>query len=215
MRRKPCEGRNVEDSDADLYAEYHGNHSNSSNTSMSDNLDPFHGQGQDDRPQPRHRQLSGRKNGEQSALQNKERYENFPDLKSTIDVNFVSMYRQTSTERKNIQSESTVAKDSGQEEIVNKVGYNFEKKFGEVFSEHKKYLQEKRVHDEQRRLYLEIGDEGRTNRSKSWSEGWWLACTCIMWSHLCTSQKLLVFLDIQLQRYANNNKAWLNFAEGF
>lgn len=167
MRRKPCEGRNIEDSDADLYAEYHGSHSNSDVNSSGD-IDPLQGQG--DSPQPRQRRVSGKKDKEKSAMENRERYDIFPDLKSTIDVNFVSMYKKiANSDKTKTQSAGIDPKESKMENKMK--GYDFEKQFGDVYTEHRKYLEEKRIHDQQRQQFVDHSEEVRANRSKSWSEG--------------------------------------------
>ena len=62
MRRKPCEGRNIEDSEADLYAEYHGNQGDSPYGNIqghgqinSTALDPIKNLNLEVTPQIRHR----------------------------------------------------------------------------------------------------------------------------------------------------------------
>ncbi|XP_053374079.1 sterol regulatory element-binding protein cleavage-activating protein-like [Mercenaria mercenaria] len=170
MRRKPCEGRNVEDSDADLYAEYHGNHSNQ--VVFSVDVDPS--RGQDDQPRPRLRRISGRSENEPNSSQSNETFEKFPDLKNTIDFNFSRMYTEKSSNMNISQNVGNSPKDNVKEEVkesTGKVGYDFQKKFSELYSEHDKFLEEKRIHEENKRQYLEMSHESRASRSKSWSEG--------------------------------------------
>lgn len=156
MKRKPCEGRNVEDSEAELYAEYHGSHDNQV---MS--TDP----GQDDQAGPRLRRISGRSENDNLPS---DRFEQFPDLKSTIELNFTRMYsgkvpNVSVTNHEEIPSTQTSVTDMNQ-------GHGFDfKKFDGLYQEHEQYLEDKKVHDEARKHYLSL--EARANRSKSWSEG--------------------------------------------
>ena len=166
MRRKPCEGRNVNDSEADLYAEYHGNHSIQTSSSIGLDLS----NSMDDQPRPRLRRISGRSENEQNVSQSKEKFENFPDLKNTIDYNFSKMYRDKNSVINSTQSAKTDTKDNDNES-TGKKGYDFQTKFNELYNEHSKFLEEKRVHDESKRQYLEMSYESRASRSKSWSEG--------------------------------------------
>ncbi|KAL4222496.1 hypothetical protein ACF0H5_018535 [Mactra antiquata] len=159
MKRKPCEGRNVEDSEAELYAEYHGNYDNqivATPTNIS----------HEDQPQPRLRRTSGRSD---NAQQSGDRFENFPDLKNTIDLNFTRMYcgkqppaRVTKSEE--IGNSQNVSSEDGKDD-----GYDFKERFDGLYQEHEQYLEDKKVHDESRRQYLSL--ESSSHRSKSWSEG--------------------------------------------
>ncbi|XP_060568692.1 sterol regulatory element-binding protein cleavage-activating protein-like [Ruditapes philippinarum] len=170
MRRKPCEGRNVNDSEADLYAEYHGNNGNQSTFSVGLDLS----NNSDDQPRPRLRRISGRSETEQNVSQSKEIFEDFPDLKNTIDYNFSKMYRYKNSDVNVIQSAKTESKENTVGEVnesTGKKGYDFQQQFGELYNEHSKFLEEKRIHDENKRQYLELSHESRASRSKSWSEG--------------------------------------------
>lgn len=169
MRRKPCEGRNIEDSDADLYAEYHGNNSNLMNSSSDLELCGC----QDDQPRPRLRRISGRSDNDQSSTQCRDRFEKFPDLKNTIDFNFQSMYSAKNHGKQSLQGDNSVETESvvGKRENLDREGYNFQDKFKDLYKEHDKFLEEKRQHEELRNHYLENNMETRASRSKSWSEG--------------------------------------------
>ncbi|XP_052246747.1 sterol regulatory element-binding protein cleavage-activating protein-like [Dreissena polymorpha] len=177
MRRKPCEGRNVEDSDAELYAEYHGNHGNPKVSSRDLDLSAL----QDDvaeRPQMRHRRKHEPKERTPHAELNREKFEHFPDLRSTIDTNFSAMF---SMPRQQIDRKGEGEKDESSssfsqsdisehfsnisDKSVNSSGFNFEDSFKETYEEHKKYYMESQQ-DEDARIF-----ERRANRSKSWSEG--------------------------------------------
>ncbi|OWF39399.1 sterol regulatory element-binding protein cleavage-activating protein-like [Mizuhopecten yessoensis] len=89
VKRKPCVGRNIEDSDADLYDEYHGD---SSTLSMDTSLhqqearyDPDQGLSGG----PRHRSHSNTKPPGDACRRNIFNFE--PDLNSTIDTNFTAL----------------------------------------------------------------------------------------------------------------------------
>jgi hypothetical protein len=188
MRRKPCEGRNVNDSEADLYAEYHGNNGNQSTFSVG--LDPSNNS--DDQPRPRLRRISGRSETEQNVSQSKEIFENFPDLKNTIDYNFSKMYRYKNSDVNVIQSAKTESKENTVGEVnesTGKKGYDFQQQFGELYNEHSKFLEEKRIHDENKRQYLELSHESRASRSKSWSEGQYLKNTNDKIVSICSIKK--------------------------
>ncbi|KAK7488750.1 hypothetical protein BaRGS_00020047 [Batillaria attramentaria] len=81
-RRKPCLGRNIEDSDADLYAEYHGGKMTPESTSSSEGS-----------LIERTRAFERRIERNRQAM---ERYSEFtPDLTSTINTDFASMEPQS------------------------------------------------------------------------------------------------------------------------
>jgi len=78
-RRKPCLGRNIEDSDADLYAEYHGGKTPESTSSSE-----FDGSYLD-----RCRSLERRSEKNRLALERPDEF--LPDLASTINTDFASI----------------------------------------------------------------------------------------------------------------------------
>ncbi|XP_052801573.1 sterol regulatory element-binding protein cleavage-activating protein-like [Mya arenaria] len=171
MRRKPCEGRNIEDSDADLYAEYHGSHRNLEVSSSDLDLTPP----DEERPQMRHRKIDEAKEKCISAEKNKETYENFPDLKSTIDTDFTRMFKTSTPESARNKPVSQDSESSSKRVSVSDnsstskkgvTGYDFENRFAQMYNEHEKYLDEKKQDEERSRSF-----EVRGNRSKSWSEG--------------------------------------------
>lgn len=174
MKRKPCEGRNIEDSDADLYAEYHGNHGDNtiSDIEIGQGNCIEYGQGEVDKLVPRHRGVSERKeNQAQYTGGISERFENFPDLKHTIDVNFVNLYADSKFIEKNSLNTdiNEICKDVTSPTVYGvgrTAGYNFEEKISVLYSEHNKFVAEKKVYNEHR-----LNIETREIRSKSWSEG--------------------------------------------
>ena len=135
MRRKPCEGRNIEDSEADLYAEYHGNQGDSPYGNIqgqgqinSTALDPIKNLNLEVTPQIRHRrgvehqersmegvegarekQAVGSEKGPMKKIDNTD---NFPDLKSTIDMNFSQMYRRSPSVEKTVTIKEPCEKSS-------------------------------------------------------------------------------------------------------
>ncbi|XP_074658756.1 sterol regulatory element-binding protein cleavage-activating protein-like [Tubulanus polymorphus] len=78
LARYPCSGRNMDDSDADLYAEYHGNNDYyaEKTTPPSDN---------DDQTNNKNKMASGRKGHR--------RFESWPDLTPMIETNFTALAR--------------------------------------------------------------------------------------------------------------------------
>lgn len=81
--RKPCVGRNIEDSDADLYAEYHGGKMTPESTSSSEGSVI-------ERTRILERRVD-RKN-----ISKEPRYCRLtPDLSNTINTNFASIHQQT------------------------------------------------------------------------------------------------------------------------
>ena len=87
MKRKPCEGRNTEDSEADLYAEFHGNHGDETDIKE----EPADVEiGDSDRPLPRHRRVADKPDVD-SAIKGgsrADRFKHLPDLSNSIQVKF-------------------------------------------------------------------------------------------------------------------------------
>ncbi|XP_060066336.1 sterol regulatory element-binding protein cleavage-activating protein-like [Ylistrum balloti] len=86
VKRKPCVGRNIEDSDADLYDEYHGD---SSSASIDTSLYQVEGSDVSLSGGPRHRGRSNVKHPGDACRRNIFSFE--PDLNSTIDTNFTAV----------------------------------------------------------------------------------------------------------------------------
>jgi len=107
MRRKPCEGRNIDDSEADLYAEFHGSPRNQINNS---DLDIDLESSLEENIQMRHRKRNEtQEKWQESDDRREESYslkERFPDLKSTIDTNFSRMHKALSPKSSNSDSQS-------------------------------------------------------------------------------------------------------------
>ena len=181
MKRR-VEGRNIEDSDAELYAEYHG-----TDSVLSDDLDIsscF-----DNSAEVRHRV----KFSVQPELETeKDKYELHPNLSSTIETNFTSMYRQNSetgqTENLGQGERSASAgsdtkineSDTSQTSAILKnlnssaeTGYDFSTKFDELYTEQRHIVEDGRRRQSERRRSQErqLLNESLSNRSKSWSEG--------------------------------------------
>lgn len=112
VKRKPCLGRNIEDSDADLYAEYHGDDS-SVLTDSSNNIGP------------RQRSSSGRKDTEAA----RKLFIAQPDLSSTINTNF------------SILSNSDQLSLTPSPQPENR-GFDFTGQFGNVYANHQRFLEE-------------------------------------------------------------------------
>ncbi|XP_055959285.1 sterol regulatory element-binding protein cleavage-activating protein [Patella vulgata] len=105
-RRKPCLGRNIEDSDADLYAEYHGDSFGMESTGSSDTS------------------LSEKSRSLDYSRHN--RFENEPDLSSTISFDF-------STPDPVTPKLSEISKDG---DASASQGYDFKSRFNKVYEEH-------------------------------------------------------------------------------
>ncbi|XP_069110525.1 sterol regulatory element-binding protein cleavage-activating protein-like [Argopecten irradians] len=92
IKRKPCVGRNIEDSDADLYDEYHGDSS-----AVSTDTSLYQQDGGDIGGGPRHRGRSNAKQPGDVCRRNIFSFE--PDLNSTIDTNFSALNSPENTHR--------------------------------------------------------------------------------------------------------------------
>lgn len=177
MKRR-VEGRNIEDSDADLYAEYHG-----TDSSLNDDLDLS---GSHDNSSTIRHRVSFSCQSEKEIENNS--FEFQPDLSSTIETNFRSMYQKKADNRekfsKGQSSKSGSSSDLGNNEVTNgdneenlnnsaEKGYDFESKFKELYREQRHVVEDTRVREAQRRSYQERRNisENMSNRSKSWSEG--------------------------------------------
>ncbi|CAH1788116.1 unnamed protein product [Owenia fusiformis] len=93
LRRKPCVGRNINDSDADLYAEYHGSPPTSditqpqlSTASSMEEIDPFETFNQ------------------QSPSIHNDIFEHLPDLSDTIDTDFMSISKNSNSSNRSAHS---------------------------------------------------------------------------------------------------------------
>ncbi|BFZ00983.1 hypothetical protein BsWGS_04023 [Bradybaena similaris] len=149
--RRPCVlGRNVEDSDADLYAEYHGEMDgrSSSETSLLEDG------GEDDGVRIRKGNFlstdtSGR--GKRMGRSRQSRYQDLmPDLVSTINTEFSSMCCQVPA--------------SGAP-----TGYNFRSWFEGVYEEHRRFMEDD--HQTQQQTVQPSGDR---SRSCSFGDHWML-----------------------------------------
>lgn len=172
MKRR-VEGRNVEDSDADLYAEYHGKDS-----AIGDDLESL--DCHDNSSGVRHRVTFSCQSENE-----RDRYELHPDLSSTIETNFTSMHH------KKMEDKGKVASGQGQDQNSNDAntskketdcdtrqtnaseGYDFRTKFEELYREQRHIVEDSRIREEERRRSKEKHNitESLINRSKSWSEG--------------------------------------------
>ncbi|XP_012945124.1 sterol regulatory element-binding protein cleavage-activating protein [Aplysia californica] len=148
--RRPCVGRNIEDSDADLYAEYHGSRSSSESSLLGD----ASGDGVRVRKGNSFTLHTGSTHGRRSSRRRKSSRESQdvkPDLSSTINTEFSSM------DGPLVQSSPN--------------GFDFQTLFEGVYEEHRRYLQEEgndlRVHSSNDLTLLSSYDE----RSRSWSYG--------------------------------------------
>ncbi|CAG5116411.1 unnamed protein product, partial [Candidula unifasciata] len=157
-QRRPCVGRNIEDSDADLYAEYHGA-MDSRSSSESSLLETKAGGDSDGvrirtgRILPADTSGHGKKIGpsRRSSL----KYQDLvPDLVSSINTEFSSMHQPTPA-------------------INSSTGYDFRSWFEGVYEEHRRFMaddsqmQQPRVHSSSDLTM--IGKYG--DRSRSWSYG--------------------------------------------
>lgn len=88
-RRRPCVGRNIEDSDADLYAEYHGSRS-SSELSLAEESGGWDGI-RSRRGNSSWSDVRGRRVGSARKSNSLTRSDLKPDLVSTINTEFTSI----------------------------------------------------------------------------------------------------------------------------
>ena len=188
MKRK-VEGRNIEDSDAELYAEYHG-----TDSALSDDLDLS--PGLDNSSEVRHRVKFS---NPPEIETERDRYELHPNLSSTIETNFTSMYREKPKigQKTNLgqgevnlgqgerspsagsdmkKDESDTSQTSADIENVNNsadMGYDFRTKFEDLYREQRYIVEDGRRRESEKRRSQErqLMNESLFNRSKSWSEG--------------------------------------------
>ena len=185
MKRR-VEGRNIEDSDAELYAEYHG-----TDSVLSDDLDIS--SCLDNSAEVRHRV----KFSVQPEFETvKDKYELHPNLSSTIETNFTSMYREKpeASQKTNVgQGERSASTSAGSDTKINEsdksqtsailenlnssaeTGYDFRTKFDELYTERRHIMEDGRRRQSERRRSQErqLLNDSLSNRSKSWSEGNW------------------------------------------
>lgn len=112
MKRKPCVGRNIEDSDADLYAEYHGDDS----SVFPKDLNTVG---------PRQRSSSKR----QSTEPQRKLFTNQPDLSSSVYTNFSSL-----------SNDDPLSLTPSPQ--PNNAGFDFRGQFGSIYTNHQRFLQE-------------------------------------------------------------------------
>ena len=185
MKRR-VEGRNIEDSDAELYAEYHG-----TDSALSDDLDlsGCH----DNSSEVRHRVTFS---SQPDIETDKAKYELHPDLSNTIETNFTSMYQQkpeigqktnqdqgqrsdSTNNVKNINendiSQNNASLNTSSENVNNSAekGYDFRTKFEDIYREQRHIVEDGRRRQSERKRSQErqLLNESLANRSKSWSEG--------------------------------------------
>ena len=166
MERNPCEGRNVEDSEEDLYSEYHGFQGNQSHDHSITQLDLYTEAA--DMQDPRQRTVE---DGEAKMKQEivTDRFEGIPSLQSTIDTNFTAQIKSRCPDGHLVKKEvpDTFYAENGMETQGEDIGYNFLGRFGEVYREHERQLVERRSNEARERS----AQASRAMRSKSWSEG--------------------------------------------
>jgi hypothetical protein len=115
VRRKPCVGRNIEDSDADLYAEYHGNDNSVFTDPSSSTLGP------------RQRSSSKRQNQEPK----RKLFTNQPDLSGSINTNFSLLSNSN-------QPLSSLTPSP----LPDHTGFDFNGQFSNIYSDHQRFLEE-------------------------------------------------------------------------
>ena len=115
VRRKPCVGRNIEDSDADLYAEYHGNDNSVFTDPSSSTLGP------------RQRSSSKRQNQEPQ----RKLFTNQPDLSGSINTNFSLLSNSN-------QPLSSLTPSP----LPDHTGFDFNGQFSNIYSDHQRFLEE-------------------------------------------------------------------------
>lgn len=160
VKRKPCLGRNINDSDADLYAEYHGN---------GDSSD----QEEADLPRPRLRAPRQPISSQTPSLQGKKLFQNQPDLLGTIHTNFSqtppSPVNHTSpisldppSMIKSSESSPLPSSSSSWSDRDSTSGFNFQSWFQPLYDEHAQFLRDNP---------MVANDVISDSRSRSWSAG--------------------------------------------
>lgn len=160
VKRKPCLGRNINDSDADLYAEYHGN---------GDSSD----QEEADLPRPRLRAPRQQISSQTPSLQGKKLFQNQPDLLGTIHTNFSqtppSPVNHTSfisldppSMIKSSESSPLPSSSSSWSDRDSTSGFNFQSWFQPLYDEHAQFLRDNP---------MVANDVISDSRSRSWSAG--------------------------------------------
>lgn len=158
VKRRPCLGRNINDSDADLYAEYHGNGTSS---------DP-----EEDDPQgPRLRSSRQPQGVQPLPLKGRNLFQNQPNLQATIQTNFskappspVNHISPTSLDPPSVFTpECSPLPGSSNVSVESSRGaFDFQSWFQPVYNEHAQYLKENPPKD---------GDVFSETRARSWSAG--------------------------------------------
>lgn len=152
-------GRNINDSDADLYAEYHGNGDSSDREEV-------------DLPRPRLRAPRQPISSQTPPLQGKKLFHNQPDLLGTIHTNFsqtppspVNHTSPTSLDPPSvISSESSPLLSSSSSSLMDRdstSGFNFQSWFQPLYDEHAQFLRDNPI----------VDDVFSDSRSRSWSAG--------------------------------------------
>ncbi|KAK3101013.1 hypothetical protein FSP39_000257 [Pinctada imbricata] len=173
VTRKPCLGRNINDSDADLYAEYHGNGNHGSSIHDDDN-DAIT---TDDTSTQSVRLRSRRVTAKPKSKQARKLFMNEPDLSGTIDTNFSQLKSPAASAPGNASFNSSMYSDSsfnvsdgslqgspnvsGIPTTCTSEGYQFGARFDQIYTEHKQSVEQSNIE--------EYGKED--HRARSWSAG--------------------------------------------
>ena len=182
VKRRPCLGRNINDSDADLYAEYHGNgnHGNNPHDNSSTLTDR-----EDMEIQPvRQRNKATNK----TTVENRRNlFKNEPDLTSTINTNFSQLSNTSITLQEGDSFNSSVFSDSSvdisdssvqgavgqspgggaceegtfQSARPGRGGFGFDSMFGQIYEEHRSAMEQSNIEE------YNAGE----HRARSWSAG--------------------------------------------
>ena len=185
VKRRPCLGRNINDSDADLYAEYHGNgnHGNNPHDNSSTLTDR-----EDMEIQPvRQRNKVTCK----TTVENRRNlFKNEPDLTSTINTNFSQISNTSRTLQEGDSFNSSVFSDSSVDISDSSVqgvgavgqspgggaceegstshsagpgrgGFGFDSMFGQIYEEHRSAIEQSNMEE------YNAGE----HRARSWSAG--------------------------------------------
>lgn len=173
MMRKPCLGRNMDDSDADLYAEYHGDDSEWRERSGSQ--EQIH--------------TRSRSSSNTFKFPNRQYFEEEPDLSGLIETDFKSILGRHSSASESCDTKSFSLTDNESSVSFSSIGGSLNDSFssnsGFDFSRFQKAYEEKRNSvNENRHLVHRIrnNDDGdslgrrdtdmdETSRIRSWSTG--------------------------------------------
>ncbi|XP_064647832.1 sterol regulatory element-binding protein cleavage-activating protein-like [Lineus longissimus] len=175
MERKPCPGRNINDSESDLYDEFHGTNSPSVDSSPDNSQIDIHKRNVHDQKlsspgdrKPGHNRCAS------TGTKNINKFEFVPDLSSTVQTDFSAIAKS--------RPESNRATSLDDLQHLKEHGYDFGSKFDPHFQQQRELVAESREYEEQKEMkrqrartdvaqVMEENEREATERTRSYSTG--------------------------------------------